>query len=174
MGETEQEEATGFDDVTVAIAEADDRASVEGTLDDIAPAAAHSVEDASAEPTQEAASIQFPRRSIPVWPFLSYVGLWLVFAAAAVWQLLAISADQAVYDSQAYGLATLGGVVMTAAGPLLALVVWIVLWRAAETSQRAGLFSAAIIRGAISTFGGVVVWWAALILVDTLRLGRPF
>lgn len=174
MGETEQEEATGIDDITVAIAEADDRAGAEGRLDDIVPATAPTSEEAPQESTQEAVSLEFPRRAIPVWPFLSYVGLWLVLAAVAVWQLLAISIDQAVYDSQAYGLATLGGVVMTALGPLLALLVWIIVWRGAETNQRSGLFSAAIIRGAIATFGGVVVWWAALILVDTLRLGRPF
>jgi len=174
VGETEQEEATGIDELTAAIAEADDRAGAEGTLDDIAPATTQVVEAPPAEPAQEAVSLQSLRSPIPAWPFLSYVGVWLVFAAVAVWQLLAISADQAVYDSQAYGLATVGGVFMTAVGPLLALLVWIVVWRGVETNRRAGLFSAAIIRGAVATFGGVVVWWAALILVDTLRLGRPF
>ena len=174
MGETEQEAVVGIDDITVAIAEADDRAGAESTLDDIAPATAQVVDETPSEPIQEAADLQLPRLSVPIWPFLSYVGLWLVFAASAVWQLLAVSADQAVYDSQAYGLATLGGVLMTAMGPLLALLVWIVVWRGAETNQRAGLFSAALVRGALATFCGVVVWWAALILVDTLRLGRPF
>lgn len=173
MGETELEETPAVDDIAAAVAEADDRAGSEGTLDDIAPATIQVAVEPIAETSLEIAGLDLPAR-VPMWPFLLYSGLWLVLAGLAVWQLLAVSAGQAVYESPAYGLATLGGLVMTALGPLLALSVWFIVWWGAEARQRAGLLSAALIRGAVTTLGGVVVWWAALILVDTLRLGRPF
>ena len=180
MTESDQEAETAADDAGEVIAQAEERISdapvpeaASSTFDDI-PAPDKTL---PVEPPADSAAESDARnlvRRVPVWPFLLYVLLWLVLAGVAVWQLLALPAGQVVYESRTYGWMTLGGILMTAAGPLLALVVWYAVWWDAEKRQRTGLFSAALVRGALATFGGVVVWWGAIMIIDTLRLGRSF
>ena len=180
MTESDQEAETGADDACVVIGEADERTSdarvpeaVSGTFDDIAAPDKSLPVESPADSAAESDAGNLVRR-VPMWPFLLYLLLWLVLAGVAVWQLLALPAGQAVYESRTYGWMTLGGILMTTAGPLLALVVWYAVWWDAEAKQRTGLFSAALIRGALATFGGVVVWWGAIMIIDMLRLGRSF
>jgi hypothetical protein len=68
-------------------------------------------------------------------------------------------------------MSILVGLALTAIGPLLALVVWVVSWFSRPAS-RTGLFSRALILGAVTTLGGVALWLVALGAVDMLRLGR--
>lgn len=110
------------------------------------------------------------RDRAPWWPFLVYEGFWLVFAGLLVWRLLQLPAGLASYEAAEYPLFLLGGLVLAAAGPVLLFAVWLATKGSAES--RGLLFISALYRGAVVTFSGVVIWWAALIIVDQLRLGR--
>lgn len=111
--------------------------------------------------------------SVPWWPFLAYLGAWVVLASAAVWQLLQLPANQVAYESTAYSLTILGGLIMMAVGPLLILAVWFSVRATRSAVDRSGLLSSSLIQGALVTLGGAVIWWAALVIVDYMRLGRP-
>lgn len=117
--------------------------------------------------------IAFPDDQRPaIWPFVAYDAFWLAFAGVVVWQLYAIPAGQAVYDSAAYPFTVLGGLVLTAAGPVLILVSWLI--ERQRSTASGGLFQLTLIRGSVATLLGVALWWAALIALDQLRLGRLF
>jgi hypothetical protein len=137
--------------------------------EDTAPPAVGGVEEAS----EDSREIVLPgdRAGVPIWPFLVYFALWMIFAGLLVWQSLQIPAGTPVYELDFYGMSILVGLALTAIGPLLALVVWVVSWFSRPAS-RTGLFSRALILGAVTTLGGVALWLVALGAVDMLRLGR--
>jgi hypothetical protein len=147
-----------------------------------APVETVAVEPASAEPTvvgdeqtalYDTKDIALPddRAGIPIWPFLVYIGLWIVFAGLFVWQALQVPAGTALYELNLYGLSILVGLILTALGPLLAIGVWLACWLA-RPGARSGLFSRSLIIGAVTTLAGVALWLMALGAVDMLRLGR--
>lgn len=144
----------------------DDESATPESLDDIAPA------------TPEVAPVaQLPEPAViagqvPWWPFLVYLGAWIVLAAAAVWQLLQLPADQVVYESQAYVMTILGGLIMTAVGPVLILAVWLGTRVNRSARDREGLLTSALMKGAFVTLSGAIIWWASLVIIDYLRLGR--
>lgn len=137
---------------------------------EITPAAAPGEQASPQEPAQPAF---FPedRRAVPIWPFLVYFGLWVVFAGLLVWQFMETPAGVPLYDRALYGPSILAGLVLTALGPLLAIGVWFVVWLA-RPGARSGLFSRSLILGAVVTLVGVALWLVALGAVDMLRLGR--
>jgi len=143
-----------------------DTAAEEGSFDDIAPVAPADAA-VSHVPEPSAATGQ-----VPWWPFLAYLGAWVVLAVAAVWQLLQLPADQVVYESTAYVLTILGGLIMTAVGPLLILAVWLATRSNRSASEREGLLTSALMKGALVTLCGAIIWWASLVIIDYLRLGR--
>jgi len=123
----------------------------------------------------EAAQIAAPATgSAPWWPFIGYAALWLVLAGAAGYALVTRVPDGTpVFDSEVYTLTVLGGIALTIAGPILILAVWLAEWFRRGDEMRRGLFLSALLKGSVVTLFGVVVWWATLIIVDTIRLGRP-
>jgi len=143
-----------------------DTAAEEGSFDDIAPVAPADAA-VSHVPEPSGASGQ-----VPWWPFLAYLGAWVVLAVAAVWQLLQLPADQVVYESTAYVLTILGGLIMTAVGPVLILAVWLGTRSNRSASEREGLLTSALMKGALVTLCGAIIWWASLVIIDYLRLGR--
>lgn len=106
----------------------------------------------------------------PSWPFAVYVGAWLVFAALVVWRFIDVPADTALYDVPLYRWIVTAGVTLTVLGPVLALVVWAASLRR-PGAQRGALFASAFFKGAISTFAGVCIWWASLLILDQIRIG---
>lgn len=158
------------DDLAEAVSAAEEKVESPDSLDNIEPVttAVPEVAEVLAEPPAKAFD-----SSVPWWPFLAYLGAWIVLAAAAVWRLLQLPATQVAYESQAYALTVLGGLIMTAVGPLLIVTVWITEWARRPKSQRAGLLTSALLKGALVTLTGAIIWWAALIIVDYLRLGHP-
>lgn len=156
------------DELAEAVLAAEERVGVSDSLDEIAPAAPL----ADSATTNEAAETEFDS-TIPWWPFLAYFIGWIVLTAVAVWKLIELPGGQVAYESQAYGLTVLGGIIMTAVGPLLILTVWFAVWANRSGRTRKGLLPASLLKGALVTLGGAVLWWAALIIVDYLRLGRP-
>jgi hypothetical protein len=111
------------------------------------------------------------RPGVPIWPFLVYFALWVIFAGLLVWQSLQAPAGTPVYELNIYGMSILAGLILTAIGPILAIGVWFVSWLS-RPGARSGLFSRCLIIGAVTTLGGVALWMIALGAVDMLRLGR--
>lgn len=106
----------------------------------------------------------------PSWPFGIYAGLWLAFAAFIVWRFLDVPADTALYELELYRWIVLAGVLLTAWGPLLAVVVWLANLGKPQ-AQKGDLFASALFKAAVVTFAGVCLWWGSLLLLDQLRIG---
>ncbi len=161
--------AEGDDDVDSTAEHAipaEDADTSADSFDDIAPPVAAAT-TTSHVPEPSAAAGQ-----VPWWPFMVYLGAWVVLAAAAVWQLLQLPANQVVYESTAYVLTILGGLIMTAVGPLLILAVWLGTRANRVAQEREGLLTSALLKGALVTLSGAIIWWASLVIIDYLRLGR--
>jgi hypothetical protein len=140
------------------------------SFDDIAPGTVAGEQAA----VEDAKDIALPndRAGVPVWPFLVYFALWVVFTGLLVWQLLVVPVGTPIYELDIYGLSILAGLILTAMGPLLAIGVWLAVWSGRPHGQRAGLFGRSLILGALATLAGVALWLVALGSVDMLRLGR--
>lgn len=165
----EPSDGTEADEIAAAVSAAEEKVVAPDSLDDIAPATTH-----PETPTTDPAPEPELDSVIPWWPFFTYLGAWIVLTAVAVWQLLQLPGTQVAYESQAYGLTVLGGLIMIAVGPLLILAVWFAVWANRSARDRAGLLTSSLLKGALVTLSGAVLWWVALIIVDYLRLGRPF
>jgi hypothetical protein len=63
------------------------------------------------------------------------------------------------------------GVGLTAFGPVLSLIVWLVARARRPKSARRGLFASAMTRGAFIAFSGVVLWLGTLFALDLLAAG---
>jgi len=134
----------------------------EGSLAEEEPA------EAEAEPVAMPAR---PRSPVAAWPFLVYLALWAGLVTATVLLLTGPDAADVPFDDPVYPLFLLSALLLVACGPLLSGVVWLVARARRERGDRSGLLTTALIRGAAVTLFGVVAWWAALLLVDALRLG---
>ena len=146
-----------------------EKASAE-SLDDIAPGTVGGEQEAH----EDAKGLVLPddRAGLPIWPFLVYFALWVIFAGLLVWQFMQAPVGTPVYELEVYGISVLIGLVLTAIGPLLAIAVWLAVWQARPRGASAGLFSRCLIIGAVTTLAGVALWLIALGAVDMLRLGR--
>lgn len=129
------------------------------------------VADTAQAATVEAAGFAEDGRLSP-WPFLAYDAIWVVFAGILAWQLLELPVGTAAYEAPLYQWSVYGGLALTAAGPVLALIVWLFARR--HRTERAGLFTSTLVAGSAATFVGVIAWWIALIAVDYVRLGHLF
>ncbi len=163
--DAEPAEPPSDEDLAAAVEASNEQVGAEGTLDDIAPVNVQVVPDG------EIGDASSARYGAPWWPFLIYLGLWIVFAGVAVWQLEQLPATAVLYEARQYTLFVFGGLVLAAAGVVLIVAVWFGTW-VTETRQRTGLFSSAFIKGALVILIGVVVWWGTIMALDYLRLGR--
>ena len=143
-------------------------ASVAETLDSIAPGTVAAGESVSAETV----AVEPPVTTVSIWPFVGYVVVWLAAAGYTVWQFTQIPAGTALFETEFYRTSMLGGLVLLAAGPALFLIVWIVSWIGVKNARGGAMFFSALIKGAVATLLGALIWWGALLLMDYLRLGR--
>jgi hypothetical protein len=149
------------------------------TADDVSPEGAEAPQaEAVPAPTPEAApaaaaETELPRGRVPWWPFAIYLGLWVGGLAYAAYRLLQVPAGQALYEQILYGYFVLGGLVLTALGPVLIPFVWLLARAGLEKSQRGGLFARTAFWGALSTLLGVAMWWLTIMALDAARLGSP-
>lgn len=109
---------------------------------------------------------------VPVWPFLLYMAAWLAFGGSLVWYLRSLPRTLAGFESLLYEPALYAGIALVALGPVVSLTTWLVI--RVRGTARSGAFAVSLMYGALATLGGVVVWWAALMAADYLRLGRIF
>ena len=112
--------------------------------------------------------------SVPWWPFLLYLAVWIGSALAAGWQLAHAAGGGILYGSVQYAYTVIAGLLLTLFGPAVTFLVWLVSWLSAKRGQRSGLLSSALVRGGLVTFAGVALWWGMLVFVDATRLGRPW
>lgn len=109
--------------------------------------------------------------SVPVWPFVVYAAIWIVFAALIVARFSQVPQGQPIYEIPEYPMSVLGGLTLSIAGPLVILTAWFGSW-GTPGSTKWGLFVSALIKGSLATTFGVALWWFALIIVDQVRMGR--
>jgi hypothetical protein len=114
------------------------------------------------------------RQSVPWWPFLIYLAVWIGSTVAAGWELSRASSGGILYGSAQYAYMVLAGLLLTLFGPAVTFLVWLVSWLSARRGERSGLLSTSLARGALVTFAGVALWWGMLVFVDATRLGRPW
>ena len=128
---------------------------------------------ASAPAAQEAAlGQQFLRPRVPWWPFFMYLGVWVGAVGAAAWLFAQAPATVSMASEALYPYTVRAGIVLTALGPLLAIVVWLVEWISAGRGRRSGLLADSLLKGALVTTVGVALWWIMLVVVDRFRFGR--
>lgn len=131
--------------------------------------------EAQPQPQPAVAAVVMPEEAkaanVSLWPFIVYLGAWLVFAGVYVWQFIELPAERAVFDQPVYGLFVAMGIGLAVTGPVVALVTWMTSW-GKQDATKSDLLVSALVRGSIVTFGGVSIWWLAYILVDLMRLGR--
>lgn len=137
--------------------------------DAVPPQTAPTAQVAPEPATPEPAAVAFGD-PVSVWPFVGYVAVWGVFAAVVAWQLMGVPAEQAVFDSEIYPYTVMGGMTLAFAGPLLVLATWLSVRRTG--APRGTVFASALAKGSVAMLAGVSLWWAALIIVDQVRLGR--
>lgn len=123
------------------------------------------------QPVAEEALVEASHK-VAWWPFLAYLGTWAVFAVFAVWQLIQVPSATPTVEAAVYPYTVLAGMVLTSVGPALVFVVW--LGSQSGASGRGTRFVDALVKGAVATTIGVLIWWASLVALDVVRLGRPF
>jgi hypothetical protein len=145
-----------------------------------APAEAVSAEAQTVEPPRAGAppgeAIPAPvgvAPRAPAWPFVSYALVWLVAASVGGWLLVSTTPSRGpIVGTETYRIVVLAGAGLTALGPVLALIVWIAVLVRTRGVRHRGVLTSSLLKGALATLCGVALWWAMLLIVDTLRLGR--
>jgi len=167
---TDPAEAAATDAVTdaTAVLTVSGTESVAETLDSIAPGTVAQGESVAPETVDVQAAVT----TVSIWPFVGYVVVWLAVAGYAIWRFMQIPAGTALFETELYRTSMLGGLVLLAAGPALFLIVWIVSWIGVKNARGGAMFFSALIKGAVATLLGALIWWGALLLMDYLRLGR--
>lgn len=134
----------------------------------------------SIEPPKPAARIIDPADAVFVeavsggltWiPFAIYLGLWIVLAGLSAYLLYGASPDQPARWMSEYVPLLWSGVGLTALGPVLSVGVWLVARARRPKSERRGLFSSAMTRGALAAFFGVAIWIATLFVLELVASG---
>lgn len=155
-----------------------DEVTASEEVPDVAPAADESpmAEQSTPQPASTGDLPPSPASSsdpVGAWPFVVYTAAWGLFAVLTVWALLDVPRGQAVYESSVYPLSVFGGLALATTGPFVILASWLTS-PCPPGVKRSTLFSSALLKGSVSMLLGVSLWWAALIVVDGLRLGRVF
>jgi hypothetical protein len=154
----------------------DSQADAEGE-DDAAEAQEGDTEAIPRMDTQSAAGIDdtpgapVAKARVPWWPFLIYLVAWIALIGAAFYVISYEPDALPAFQQEDYAYVLLGGLILTAVGPLLALLVWFITWLRTPKGSRGGLLTSALLKGALVTIFGVLAWWGAVSVLDALRLG---
>lgn len=169
----------------VAMSLEDDQAPANGSDESVPPApeaeplaepADASPEAPVEQPPVEADAAEEPAPApkgtrVAWWPFIVNGVLWIGLAASSYLLLTSTQAALPAFRQDSYPYLVLAGLVLTLLGPIVSLAAWLFAWFKAKKPERGGMLTTALVRGAVVTFLGVVVWWGVLVLVDALRLG---
>lgn len=105
-------------------------------------------------------------------PFLVYLAAWVVLCVGVVVFFRPAALEGGARWAPEYLYAAYAGIGMTALGPVLSLVAWLVTRSRREAVHRHGLFASALVKGAVVTFTGALLWIVSLYLLDVFASGR--
>lgn len=126
---------------------------------------------ASADPVAGGAALVETTEGRLTWvPFALYLGAWVVLAAGSVYLLQGAVADTPARWLPWYPTLLWAAVVLTATGPILSLIVWMVARSRRAVDARSGLFTPAMMRGALATVAGVAIWLGALYAIELVAM----
>ena len=147
--------------------------TVAHALDDIAPGTIAQDHEAIEAATEESLA-EKPRTKVSWWPFAVYILAWLGGAGYVVWKLQETPTTLGAYEPALYEQSLRAALALLAFGPALLLIVWLASWIGRKNSRIGAMFISALVRGATATFIGALIWMGALLLLDYLRLGKPY
>jgi len=104
-------------------------------------------------------------------PYAGYLAAWLLLAGASAYLLRDATPESPARWTPEYAVIVWTGVGLTALGPLLSLVVWLVARSRRPASARRGLFVSALIRGALTAVFGVLIWAATIYVLELVATG---
>jgi hypothetical protein len=156
---------TDLDAMVAAVAAADADVPEAGHLTAEAPAQPGAAEATPATVPAAAAAVPAVEKTAltPTWPFLVYLALWVAYGAAMVVLMRGAAAAGDLFGSQYYQLSLVIGFALVALGLIMIPIVWMAA--AKGRTDRAGIFTSAFLKGAVSVFVGVAIWWVAYYVV---------
>jgi hypothetical protein len=174
---TDDQESPGDDGLAAATGpepEAVSEAATEVVTEEVTepepPAATPPIEQASAD----AALVEAVAGGLTWIPFAVYLGAWIALAAASAYLLQSATVEQPARWLPEYPALVFTGVVLVALGPLMSLVVWAVARTRRGAEHRRGLLASALVRGAVATFFGALLWIVTLYVIDVLTTGSAW
>lgn len=103
-------------------------------------------------------------------PFALYLGAWIALAGASAYLLRGASAETPARWMPEYPALIWVGVVLSAAGPILSFIVWLVARARRPEVSRRGLFASAMTRGALAAIFGVMIWIGTLYAIELVTM----
>ena len=104
-------------------------------------------------------------------PYAAYLAAWLVLAGASAYLLKDATPESPARWMPEYAIIVWTGVGLTALGPLLSLVVWLVARSRRTAAARRGLLVSALVRGALTAVFGVLIWAATIYVLELVATG---
>lgn len=101
-------------------------------------------------------------------PFACYMGAWVILAGVTAYLLAEATGETPARWTPIYTPLVWAGVALTAVGPVLSVVVWLVTRARRPKAVRRGLFASAMTRGALIAFFGVSIWLGTLFVLEIL------
>jgi hypothetical protein len=103
-------------------------------------------------------------------PFAVYLGTWIALAVASAYVLRGATAESPARWMPEYPALLVTGVVLTAVGPILSFIVWLVARSRRSEASRRGLFASAMTRGAVAAIFGVMIWIGTLYAIEFVTM----
>ena len=103
-------------------------------------------------------------------PFAIYLGVWIALAAASAYVLRAATAESPARWMPEYPTLLWAGVVLSAAGPILSFIVWLVARARRPEASRRGLLASSMTRGALAAAFGVLIWIGTLYAIELVTM----
>lgn len=103
-------------------------------------------------------------------PFALYLFAWVALAVASGYLLGGATVESPARWLPEYPVLLWVGVVLTALGPILSLLVWLVARSRRSAGARRGLFASSMTRGALAAVFGVMIWIGTLYAVEMMNL----
>lgn len=103
-------------------------------------------------------------------PFALYLTAWVALATATGFLLRGATPESPARWMPEYPALLWTGVGLTAAGPVVSLVVWLVARARREAGDRHGLLASSMLRGALMTVVGVALWLGILYAIEVVTV----